>query len=62
MKVRDIIKVLEADGWFVARITGSHRHFKHGSKSGAVTIPGHPNDDLSPKTLDSILKQAGLKR
>jgi hypothetical protein len=41
---------------------GSHRQFKHGSKIGLVTVPGKPNDDLAPGTLNSILKQAGLKQ
>lgn len=61
VKVRDIIKTIEAEGWYLARVTGGHRHFKHRAKSGIVTISGHPNDDVAPKTLDSILKQAGLK-
>ncbi len=61
MKVRDIIKVVEADGWYLVRITGGHRHFAHDAKSGIVTVAGHPNDDVAPKTLNSILTQAGLK-
>lgn len=61
MKVREIIKVIENDGWFLSRIKGSHRQFKHPTKSGLVTIAGHERDDLHPKTENSILKQAGLK-
>jgi predicted RNA binding protein YcfA (HicA-like mRNA interferase family) len=61
MKVRDIIKLIEQDGWYLARTRGSHRQYKHSSKRGLVTIPGKPGDDLAPGTLDSILKQAGLK-
>jgi predicted RNA binding protein YcfA (HicA-like mRNA interferase family) len=61
MKVRDIIKQLESEGWFVCRQRGSHRQYKHPSKSGLVTIAGKPNDDLAPGTLNSILKQAGMK-
>ncbi|HEX8267443.1 MAG TPA: type II toxin-antitoxin system HicA family toxin [Pyrinomonadaceae bacterium] len=61
MKVREIIKLIENDGWFLDRVKGSHRQYKHSTKRGTVTIPGHPNDDLHPKTANSILKQAGLK-
>ncbi|MGO8932407.1 MAG: type II toxin-antitoxin system HicA family toxin [Terracidiphilus sp.] len=61
MKVRDLIKVLEKDGWRFVYTSGSHRHFKHPIKLGKVTVPGHPGDDIHPKTLQSILKQAGMK-
>ena len=61
MKVRDIIKLIEQDGWYLARTRGSHRQYKHSSKRGLVTVPGKLGDDLAPGTLDSILKQAGLK-
>lgn len=61
MKVRDVIKMIQEDGWRHVRTTGSHRHFKHDVKSGIVTIPGHPGDDVAPGTLNSIKKQAGLK-
>ncbi len=61
MKVREVIKLLEADGWFLARTRGSHRQYHHAQKPGTVTIPGKPNDDLAPGTLNSILKQAQLK-
>lgn len=61
MKVRDIIKLIEADGWYLVITEGSHRQYKHLSKPGRVTIAGHPSDDLSPGTLNSILKQAKLK-
>ncbi|MBU1670856.1 MAG: type II toxin-antitoxin system HicA family toxin [Actinobacteria bacterium] len=61
MKVRDIIRILEKDGWFLVTTRGSHRQYKHQMKPGRVTIAGHLNDDLSPGTLDSIYKQAGLK-
>ncbi|HGH1346333.1 type II toxin-antitoxin system HicA family toxin [Acinetobacter baumannii] len=52
--------MIEADGWYLVRVNGSHHHFKHSSKAGLVTI-SHPKKDLPPKTRDSILKQAGLK-
>ena len=50
-----------AEGWALKRTKGSHRQYKHASKPGRVTLPGHPNDDLPPGTLNSVLKQAGLK-
>jgi predicted RNA binding protein YcfA (HicA-like mRNA interferase family) len=61
MKVRDIISWLEKDGWYLARTKGSHRQYKHATKPGLVTVPGKPGDDLARGTLNSILKQAGLK-
>lgn len=60
MKVRDVIKVLENDGWFIARTKGSHRQFKHPVKAGLVTVPGKLSDDLAPGTLSSIRRQAQL--
>jgi predicted RNA binding protein YcfA (HicA-like mRNA interferase family) len=61
MKVREIIRIIEADGWYVVATRGSHRQFRHPSKSGRVTIAGRPSEDLAPGTLNSIFKQAGLK-
>jgi predicted RNA binding protein YcfA (HicA-like mRNA interferase family) len=61
MKVRDAIKLIEADEWYLIVTKGSHRQYKHPTKPGRVTIAGHPNDDLAPGTLNSILKQAQLK-
>lgn len=61
MKVAEVIAALQADGWFLARMRGSHRQFKHPTKRGAVTVAGKPSLDLPPGTLNSILKQAGLK-
>jgi predicted RNA binding protein YcfA (HicA-like mRNA interferase family) len=61
MKVREVMKLIEEDGWYLARTRGSHRQFKHPTKSGLVTIAGKPSDDLAPGTLNSILKQAQLK-
>lgn len=60
MKVRDIIKMLEQNGWYRVKAKGGHRQYKHPSKSGRVTISGKPNDDLAPGTLNSIFKQAGF--
>jgi len=62
MKVYEILALLAADGWYLANTKGSHRQFKHPSKPGRVTVPGKPSDDLAPGTLNSILKQAQLKR
>ncbi|MCX6160072.1 MAG: type II toxin-antitoxin system HicA family toxin [Ignavibacteriae bacterium] len=61
MKVRDVIKLLTNDGWYLKETKGSHRQYKHNIKKGRVTIPGKINDDLHPKTLNSIFKQARLK-
>jgi predicted RNA binding protein YcfA (HicA-like mRNA interferase family) len=61
MKVRDLIKWIEEDGWRLSRVRGSHRQFKHAEKPGTVTIAGHPSDEVHPKTLQSALKQAGLR-
>jgi predicted RNA binding protein YcfA (HicA-like mRNA interferase family) len=61
LKVREAIRLIEGDGWFVVAIRGSHRQYKHPIKPGRVTIVGKPSDDLAPGTLNSILKQAGLK-
>jgi predicted RNA binding protein YcfA (HicA-like mRNA interferase family) len=61
MKVRAVIKLLEADGWRLARQTGSHRQFRHPIKPGTVTVAGNPGVDLPPGTLSGILRQAGLK-
>lgn len=61
MKIRDIIKLINADGWYLVGTKGSHRQYKHPEKPGRVTIAGHPNDDLAPGTLNSVLKQAKLK-
>jgi len=59
VKSLDLIKMIEADGWYEVRVSGSHHHFKHPNKRGLVTIP-HPKKDLPSGTVKSILKQAGL--
>jgi predicted RNA binding protein YcfA (HicA-like mRNA interferase family) len=61
VRVRDAIRLIEADGWQLVSIKGSHRQFKHPFKSGRVTIAGKFHMDLHPKTLKSILKQAGIE-
>lgn len=61
LKVRDVIRLIEADGWFEVRQRGSHRQFKHPTKRGLVTIAGKPGDELAPGTANSVLRQAGLR-
>jgi predicted RNA binding protein YcfA (HicA-like mRNA interferase family) len=61
VKVREVIRLIEEDGWRQVRTTGSHRQFKHSWKPGLVTVAGKPSLDVPPGTLKSILKQAGLK-
>jgi predicted RNA binding protein YcfA (HicA-like mRNA interferase family) len=61
VKVGEIIRRIEADGWSLVATRGSHRQFKRPSKKGRVTVAGKLSDDLAPGTLNSILKQAGLK-
>ena len=62
MKVSQLLRRLHYDGWFLVATRGSHRQFKHSTKPGRVTVPGKPSDDLAPGTLNSILKQSGLRR
>ena len=61
MKIRDLLRLLRDDGWILARTRGSHEQYRHPTKPGLVTVAGKPNDDLAPGTLNSVLKQAGLK-
>ena len=61
MKVRDIIKMIEDDGWYLVATRGSHRQYKHPEKVGRVTVAGNMNHDVAPGTVNSILKQAKLK-
>ncbi len=61
MKVRDVVKLLERDGWYLARTRGSHRQYRHPAKRGLVTVAGKSSDELAAGTLNSVLKQAGLK-
>ena len=62
VKVQELIRMLTQDGWRLARTRGSHRQYKHPSKSGTVTVAGKPSLDVPPGTLNAILKQAGLKK
>jgi predicted RNA binding protein YcfA (HicA-like mRNA interferase family) len=61
VKVRDIVRLIEKDGWYWVRTKGSHHQYKHPTKSGLVTVPGNAGDDVASGTLNNILKQAGLK-
>jgi predicted RNA binding protein YcfA (HicA-like mRNA interferase family) len=61
MNVRELLKLLARDGWFIARSRGSHRQLWHPSKPGTVTVSGHPGDTVHPKTLKSVLRQAQLE-
>jgi predicted RNA binding protein YcfA (HicA-like mRNA interferase family) len=60
-KVCEAIRPIEQDGWYLVAPRGSHRQYKHPHKPGRVTVAGKPSDDLAPGTLNSILKQSGLK-
>ena len=62
MKASEVLEMLRRDGWMHIATRGSHRQFTHPVKPGRVSVAGKPSDDLPPGTLDSILKQAGLKR
>jgi len=60
MKYRDIVELVEEDGWYWKRTSGSHQIYKHPTKSGTVVIAYHGAKDVPEGTLKSILKQAGL--
>lgn len=62
MKVREVIKVIKKDGWYLERSKGSHQQYRHPTKPGTVTISGNAGDDMPKGTLNSVLKQAGLKK
>ena len=62
MKVRDLLKMLSEDGWYVVRTRGSHRQLRHPTKSGTVTVAGRPGVDIPKGTLGAIIRQAGLKK
>ncbi len=62
MKIGEVIRLLEVDGWILKRTTGSHRHYHHPIKIGIVTVAGKPSATLKPGTEGSILRQAGLQK
>lgn len=61
MKAKEVIGLIQKDGWYFERQTGSHKIFKHPAKKGIVVVPEHGKEDIKMGTLNSILKQAGLK-
>jgi predicted RNA binding protein YcfA (HicA-like mRNA interferase family) len=61
MKVRDVLKRLRRDGWVIVRTRGDHRQLNHPVKPGTVTVSGHPGDEVHPKTLASVWRQAQLE-
>jgi predicted RNA binding protein YcfA (HicA-like mRNA interferase family) len=61
LKVREVIKIIEQDGWFLVRTKGDHRQYKHPEKIARVTISGNLGREMPPGTYNSVLKQAGLK-
>jgi predicted RNA binding protein YcfA (HicA-like mRNA interferase family) len=61
MRVREVLRLIEADGWFLVATRGSHRQYKHATKPGRVTVAGKPSDELPPGTLNSVLNQAQLR-
>lgn len=62
MKVSEMLRLLQKDGWYLVTTRGSHRQYKHPDKPGRVTVSGKPSDDLAPGTLNSILNQSGLRK
>ncbi len=61
MKVREVIRRLLDDGWYLKDQKGSHRQYRHSEKKGKVTVAGHPNEEIDPKTWKSIQEQAGWR-
>ncbi len=61
MKVRELLRLLRSDGWNIDRTRGSHRQLHHPTKRGTVTVSGHERDEVHPKTLKSVLRQAGME-
>jgi predicted RNA binding protein YcfA (HicA-like mRNA interferase family) len=62
MKVRELVKLLQEDGWEQMRMRGSHRQFRHAAKPGTITVAGKPSADIPRGTLAAILKHADLKQ
>jgi predicted RNA binding protein YcfA (HicA-like mRNA interferase family) len=61
MKVGELLRLLEREGWSIVRTRGSHCQLRHPTNPGTVTVSGHSADDIHPKTLRSVLRQAGLE-
>jgi len=62
MKVKELLKLLEGDGWYLVRTRGSHKQYKHPNKSGTITVAGKPSVEVPKGTLNAILKQSGLRK
>lgn len=62
LKVGEILKIIESDGWYLVVVRGSHRQFRHPTKPGRTTVAGKPSETLHPRTERSILRQAGIER
>ena len=62
LKVSEIVRLLERDGWQMRRVRGSHRQFRHPTKPGVVTVAGKPSTDVPLGTERSIFRQAGIER
>ena len=62
VKVKELVALIESDGWFKVRQRGSHRQYHHLTKAGTVTVSGKPSVEIPAGTLNSVLKQAGLKK
>lgn len=62
MKVRELVALLERDGWVLVATRGSHRQYKHPTRSGRVTVPGKLGDDVAVGTQMSVFKQAGWRK
>lgn len=61
VKVSEVVKKVEEDGWILIRTKGGHLHYKHATKRGIVTISGNSYEDMPKGTLGNVLRQAGLK-
>ena len=62
MKIREVIALLEKNGWALDRSKGSHRQFKHPGNPQVITVPGNEGKELATGTLNDILKKAGLRK
>jgi predicted RNA binding protein YcfA (HicA-like mRNA interferase family) len=62
VKVRDVVRIIESDGWRFHSQKGSHQQYKHPTKLGRVTVAGRPGEDMHPKTLADVFKQAQIER
>ena len=61
MRPQELVRILEAGGWYSTGQSGSHRHFRHAEKPGLLIVPMHAGKEIGKGLLHSILKKAGLK-